>query len=122
MNKTQKRDLREFVREMKDCGDAVAKIVGAHSIEIEYGSSLRDGWRIYLQTAAFEEAFGDQVTTLTHRDSDSYPYERSILIEGVKFYCILGVDDLTKEENRERIDRELNELLKLKAEIGEEDE
>lgn len=124
MNNKQRDDLQVHVRKMKEHADSIAKTVSAREIKSEYEAGYVDTetHTVYLSAADFKKAFGDQATTLvTDRDSTVYPFERSILVEGVKFYCILDVEDLSKEENMKRICSELDELLKLKKEIEAED-
>jgi len=86
-------------QDMKARGDAIAKAVDVISITGDYLASRKE-WNIHMSTKKFSEAFAAEETLLTNDEhGDKYPFERSIIIGGVKFYCILGVEDLTKEES-----------------------
>lgn len=94
--KTVLDDLRGAARRMVELGNSIAKTADAISID----SSWEGAWLVHMTSERFNELFADQEAVLGDRPSKVYPFEKSILIEGIKFYHILAKKDLTEEERK----------------------
>lgn len=108
-------ELRADAEMLKVHGDAIAKTFNAINITAEYGDKGR--WEVHVNAKDFEKVFGGQATLISERDSTMYPYERSILIEGVKFYYIMEGKELTKKEHIEQVHSQMERLCKLEKEL-----
>ncbi|MCW4048224.1 MAG: hypothetical protein NWE89_00675 [Candidatus Bathyarchaeota archaeon] len=99
---------------MRIRGDNIAKAVRAMTIKGDY---FDDTWEVHMPSWKFSKLFASHVTNLTEREDDrEFPFQRSTVVGGVMFYCLLEPKDLTEEESAKWI------TDTLKARGGKKDE
>lgn len=115
-------ELRADAEMMKVHSDNIVKAVEALGVIANYQDS---SWTIevHMSSKKFNEVFTDLDAVLTERkDSSYYPFERSVVIEGIKFHCLLEPKDLTKEESAKWITDALQSQRASKEPTKEEEE
>jgi len=94
-------ELRADAEMMKVHADNIVKAVDAISVTTNYGEG---SWiiQVHVNCENFEKIFmhtGLDIVLTERRDAAYYPFERSVVIEEIKFFSLLEPKDLTREES-----------------------
>jgi len=98
---TELDELRTDAEMMKVHADNIVKAVDAISVTINYGEG---NWiiQVHVNCENFEKIFMHtdlDIVLAERRDAAYYPFERSVVIEEIKFFSLLEPKDLTREES-----------------------